>query len=1615
MQLLRPSSSVCFKLKLPQQDPDSSLNETEKRLTTLTYRTGSAIKCFRSTIFVHGGLVIPLNLSNITTQCIQEELMLYFAKMDSEQPKNFDNLNDWISPHLFTLDLITRKWSLFNTSTSNQPCLKRLYHSIVPHEDKLYMFGGLIVSPSNGYELIASNELWELNLITKRWLQFETQPNLIRRYNHSMMIHTDSNDIVRLIIIGGKDNLNNDISMVDIYNLNTGVWESLQSKQKIITNINGNPNGLTKSNNFPVLIQKDPTSPSSLDENDINHKNDSSSSSSTSSPSTSDIPIIVYYNSNNDTTTATTTTTTIPSPIVALPLLPNSQGLRMNSFQDQETLKIPLNLKNISAATFKKGVIITGFYPTTNRSDFHCYVYDLSCAYWTKLAIDCPESEFYHHRFNELFVWNSHHRAILLGTEIDDHMGPTVQRFDHLLSFRLGMMNVLKEVPRYILDHDKGELVPLIPELDKLSTSKRNDSSVSATNSTISQFENYIKYVTTPLELESTSSIFPPYALVLGKDILEIFGKLISDFEFISSTGESVVIPMYLLRKRWGRYFDMLLARAYTKVCQSQDQNYGNSPSKTGHYDDDDDDEEDDDEAINTPKKKSPLADNYISKKHGSFSSRNSDDKLSPSTSTLDLLSTKYSSGTKEKHSLVTTSTMDTKTNKSDVPVFRVPFQDLTSDRKTNYHPTTPNSFSLESNNLSPLKRQIESNQRRSSSVLGSLNNIPENKHNVSNERRASHPVGLLFNTINPAGTSSPTSTSEKNILQKTIINNSILPGRRGSLRILSPTHNSRRASFLSQHTASRRPSVLSQHTTSRNGSILSQTSGLSLVSSSSDRRGINIQSKKSCSNSSFNSFDGSLNSLQFELFNVALPPTSEPPMISLPPTPNGSISESTTTQPSQHYSSNSSVHNHYPHHSNARSRKSSVDYYRSPRHSSFSTRRSSHESKPRSSIHSSRSSSLPDILPGNNAPHHGTNISARSSVSSISSASSFVSLSPLDPLSSSSASGSSLSLNGNEEQLSNTIIDQLDLDPLLTPRSLYMPWPTETVKAFAEFFCTGKVNGKWTLAPTVLDLLVMSQLYEIPLLYDMITEVLYTLIGKKEETLKLTVNNMVNGYIDMMSKVNDGDNDKMESSLLDNENYQELLQLKNSLDNINNGFLDMHILEKYIINKNGERQFSGIDSEISGSTKTYQSEILSMNKNKKKTELSSDEIVDKELSSNHSDVIFAGGPRDSQDSIGSLVYLRHKSIINPLRKRSILSKEFNIDMDPSLNSSPIKQEDYLLGHRDSITDIGEKLKDFKIRGKSVSLEEELEMRERSLSPYTSSDSDIEGEEEYSIGSISSKKIKKELKLEEELDESIDPLLKLNTNQSHINSRPRNASISASTNLLKNSILNQRKHPVMTSTQPPLSRMNSGNSSSKNGDIKDDNNNDNDNNTTEDDDFQNITLESLVSTTGDNSMVMVVDYIIKLIYRTSVMVNDSRLMLRCMDCIEFSSILKRIKRNMVKDYNKLGKMMGNNTNSNNKMKQNKKMSIKINTSVNATNSPVVSPMTRQFPISKRGEPNNSTAVITKESITSDINASPMVSTPSSRQISPRSSIASEKSKDTTTSTSSFPFFGKRKF
>ncbi|KAF7584154.1 putative Negative regulator of sporulation [Clavispora lusitaniae] len=75
-------------------------------------------------------------------------------------------------------------------------------------------------------------------------------------------------------------------------------------------------------------------------------------------------------------------------------------------------------------------------------------------------------------------------------------------------------------------------------------------------------------------------------------------------------------------------------------------------------------------------------------------------------------------------------------------------------------------------------------------------------------------------------------------------------------------------------------------------------------------------------------------------------------------------------------------------------------------------------------------------------------------------------------------------------------------MEPSLIPRKMYVPFGTESLKAFAEYLYTGQVGNRWALHPCALDCLLMARFFEIPHLYDLLCEVLYGIIGRKEAHL---------------------------------------------------------------------------------------------------------------------------------------------------------------------------------------------------------------------------------------------------------------------------------------------------------------------------------------------------------------------------------------------------------------------------------------------------------------------------------------------------------------------------------
>lgn len=78
------------------------------------------------------------------------------------------------------------------------------------------------------------------------------------------------------------------------------------------------------------------------------------------------------------------------------------------------------------------------------------------------------------------------------------------------------------------------------------------------------------------------------------------------------------------------------------------------------------------------------------------------------------------------------------------------------------------------------------------------------------------------------------------------------------------------------------------------------------------------------------------------------------------------------------------------------------------------------------------------------------------------------------------SISSSQRSTSVATEESSDSVINT-ELEPLMIPRSLYMPWSHESVSAFTEFFYTGQINPKWSFQPVAVDVFLMARLYEVP------------------------------------------------------------------------------------------------------------------------------------------------------------------------------------------------------------------------------------------------------------------------------------------------------------------------------------------------------------------------------------------------------------------------------------------------------------------------------------------------------------------------------------------------------
>ncbi|CCE82270.1 Piso0_001987 [Millerozyma farinosa CBS 7064] len=135
-----------------------------------------------------------------------------------------------------------------------------------------------------------------------------------------------------------------------------------------------------------------------------------------------------------------------------------------------------------------------------------------------------------------------------------------------------------------------------------------------------------------------------------------------------------------------------------------------------------------------------------------------------------------------------------------------------------------------------------------------------------------------------------------------------------------------------------------------------------------------------------------------------------------------------------------------------------------------------------------------------------------------------------------------------------NTDISEFKLIPFLTPRILYFPLSTVSIKGFCEYLYTGQVSNKWLLAPTTVDNLAIGKFFNVPLLYDLVSEVMFSIIGRKESYIIYEGKNLKMRYKQLLKLTNTKENCNFKYPL---DEYEGLI------DTIDDGYLDVILLHK--------------------------------------------------------------------------------------------------------------------------------------------------------------------------------------------------------------------------------------------------------------------------------------------------------------------------------------------------------------------------------------------------------------------------------------------------------------------
>lgn len=524
MAPLNPTSNKCYAASFPDSHADDRFN--------LKVRTGAATCIVHSRIFVHGGLTVPLELQEVTMAAITEQLT----------PLGPEHLSDWISNEVFELNIVERKWTRREwkaqegVETSAQRPAPRIFHSMACQGGDLYISGGLVLN-SDTNELEPINDLWKYDLSEDKWTALCMGiPAIKSRFAHTLLFYNTASAFNKkrhlgLLAVGGRTKNDTLVPEMDFLDLVEMKWVSEARKILPIEDIKIQLANKTEKTQKKVVTSSTSTSAVTVFQKDGQD---------------SDSSIVAYTKMGEESTTC---------PLIGFPLSLNSPGKRLPILVDSlvKNITVPFNLSYSNMGSFGDHLIVMGFDKGNNHISI--YLYHKPSGRWTTLKLFCDHESF-SHQISRGYVWASHHRLLLLGNSQVQNVAPSVQYFNLFMTVSLPFVNVFGSS----LYYNGLSTVFSSPE-------QQNQQRMPVTHH--KSFIEYSKYVTPDVQMTSIKSAFPQYAVTLGRNAFDRFGFSISDFEFVSADGDHVPIPSMLCRKRWGRCFEMLIAKGYVRAVDN--------------------------------------------------------------------------------------------------------------------------------------------------------------------------------------------------------------------------------------------------------------------------------------------------------------------------------------------------------------------------------------------------------------------------------------------------------------------------------------------------------------------------------------------------------------------------------------------------------------------------------------------------------------------------------------------------------------------------------------------------------------------------------------------------------------------------------------------------------------------------------------------------------------------------------------------------------------------------------------------------------------------------------------------------------------------------------------